>query len=62
MPTLLDELGRMLDGVEVTGTGSLASRLWTKPSAAVIGIDVPNVAEASNVLCFRDPARRRRRP
>jgi cysteinylglycine-S-conjugate dipeptidase len=40
----------MLDGVHLVGTGSLASRLWTKPSATVIGIDVPNVTEASNVL------------
>ena len=47
----------MLDGVEVTGTGSLASRLWTKPSATVIGIDVPNVAEASNVLLPEAPQR-----
>jgi acetylornithine deacetylase/succinyl-diaminopimelate desuccinylase-like protein len=40
----------MLDGVRLVGTGSLASRLWSKPSATIIGIDVPNVTEASNVL------------
>jgi acetylornithine deacetylase/succinyl-diaminopimelate desuccinylase-like protein len=40
----------LLDGVELYGTGTLASRLWSKPSATVIGIDAPSVAEASNVL------------
>ena len=48
-----DELRRtagMLDGVEAMGTGSVASRLWSKPTATVIGIDAPAVAEASNTL------------
>ena len=48
-----DELRRtagMLDGVEAMGTGSAASRLWSKPTATVIGIDAPAVAEASNTL------------
>ena len=40
----------ILEGVELYGSGSLASRLWSKPSATVIGIDAPSVAEASNVL------------
>jgi acetylornithine deacetylase/succinyl-diaminopimelate desuccinylase-like protein len=40
----------LLDGVEVVGTGSLLSRLWTKPTATVIGIDAPSVAKASNTL------------
>lgn len=40
----------LLDGVDLIGTGSLASRLWSKPSATVIGIDAPSVQEASNVL------------
>ena len=40
----------LLEGVDLIGTGSLASRLWSKPSATVIGIDAPSVQEASNVL------------
>ena len=36
--------------MDLIGTGSLASRLWSKPSATVIGIDAPSVQEASNVL------------
>ena len=40
----------MLDGVDLIGTGTLASRLWSKPSATVIGIDAPSVAEAANIL------------
>jgi len=40
----------VLDGVELYGSGSLASRLWSKPSATVIGIDAPSVDQASNVL------------
>jgi len=44
------ESSGVLDGVDLVGTGSLASRLWSKPSATVIGIDAPSVHEASNVL------------
>lgn len=40
----------MLEGVDVLGTGSLASRLWTKPSLTVIGIDAPAVDVAANLL------------
>ena len=40
----------VLDGVELMGTGTLAERLWTKPSAAVLAIDAPRVAEVSNTL------------
>jgi len=40
----------LLAGVDLIGTGSLASRLWSKPSVTVIGIDAPSVQEASNVL------------
>ncbi|GAA2007232.1 M20/M25/M40 family metallo-hydrolase [Nakamurella flavida] len=46
---LRDSAG-LLDGVSFVGTGTLASRLWAKPSATVIGIDAPTVAHASNVL------------
>lgn len=40
----------VLDGVDLVGVGSLARRLWASPSATVIGIDAPTVAEGSNVL------------
>jgi acetylornithine deacetylase/succinyl-diaminopimelate desuccinylase-like protein len=42
--------GGLLDGVELIGTGSIESRLWTRPSLTVIGLDVPSVATASNTL------------
>ncbi len=42
--------GGVLDGVDLVGTGQVASRLWSKPSITVLGIDVPSVATASNVL------------
>jgi acetylornithine deacetylase/succinyl-diaminopimelate desuccinylase-like protein len=40
----------VLDGVRLAGTGSLASRLWTKPALSIIGIDAPSVALSSNTL------------
>jgi acetylornithine deacetylase/succinyl-diaminopimelate desuccinylase-like protein len=40
----------LLDGVDLVGSGTLASRLWAKPSATVIGINAPRVAEAANIL------------
>ncbi len=40
----------MLDGVELTGSGSIGSRLWSGPSVSAIGIDVPSIAGSSNVL------------
>jgi acetylornithine deacetylase/succinyl-diaminopimelate desuccinylase-like protein len=40
----------MLDGVQLIGTGGLTERLWAHPAVAVIGIDAPSVAEASNTL------------
>ena len=44
------ESSGVLDGVELIGSGTLASRLWAKPSVTVIGIDAPSVQAASNVL------------
>ncbi len=38
------------DGVRLAGTGSIASRLWTKPALSIIGIDAPSVALSSNTL------------
>jgi acetylornithine deacetylase/succinyl-diaminopimelate desuccinylase-like protein len=40
----------VLDGVELLGAGSISERLWTKPSASVLAIDAPRVADASNTL------------
>ncbi|MDR6938882.1 M20/M25/M40 family metallo-hydrolase [Arcanobacterium hippocoleae] len=40
----------MLDGVELTGTGSLTSRLWTKPTITLIAMDITPTAKASNTL------------
>jgi acetylornithine deacetylase/succinyl-diaminopimelate desuccinylase-like protein len=40
----------MLDGVRLTGTGSITDRLWTKPAIAVLGIDAPPTLEAANAL------------
>ncbi|MFI2562723.1 dipeptidase [Paenarthrobacter sp. NPDC018779] len=40
----------VLDGVQLAGSGTIASRLWTKPALSIIGIDAPAVAVASNTL------------
>ena len=40
----------VLDGVRLIGEGPIAGRLWTKPTATVIGIDATTVADASNTL------------
>jgi acetylornithine deacetylase/succinyl-diaminopimelate desuccinylase-like protein len=37
----------VLDGVELMGDGTPADLLWARPSATVIGIDVPNVIGSS---------------
>jgi cysteinylglycine-S-conjugate dipeptidase len=36
--------------VRLAGTGSIVSRLWTKPAMAIIGVDAPAVAVSSNTL------------
>jgi acetylornithine deacetylase/succinyl-diaminopimelate desuccinylase-like protein len=43
----------LLPGVELLGTGSIVERAWNKPAVAVLGIDAPRVADASNVLLPR---------
>ncbi|WP_256855749.1 dipeptidase [Ornithinimicrobium cryptoxanthini] len=40
----------LAEGVQPIGSGSFLSRLWTKPSMTVIGIDAPSVAKAANLL------------
>jgi cysteinylglycine-S-conjugate dipeptidase len=51
------ESAGVLDGVDLVGSGSVASRLWAKPSVTVIGIDAPNTAEASNILIHEATAK-----
>jgi acetylornithine deacetylase/succinyl-diaminopimelate desuccinylase-like protein len=40
----------LLDGVETIGSGTLLTRMWTKPAITTIGIDAPAVAKSSNTL------------
>lgn len=40
----------VVDSYQLAGTGSLASRLWTKPSATVIGFDAHPVDGSFNVI------------
>jgi cysteinylglycine-S-conjugate dipeptidase len=40
----------LLDGVDFIGTGSVGSRLWSRPSVNVIGIDAPPIHGSRNVL------------
>nr|WP_157551732.1 dipeptidase [Kineosphaera limosa] len=40
----------VLEGVDLLGSGSYTSRLWTKPALTVIGIDAPSVDQAANLL------------
>lgn len=47
----------VLDGVKLAGTGSLSSRMWTKPALSIIGIDAPAVDVASNTLLPRARAK-----
>ena len=47
----------VLDGVRLAGSGSIASRLWTKPALSIIGCDAPAVDVASNTLLPRARAK-----
>lgn len=40
----------MLPGVDLIGTGTVADRLWAKPSINAIGIDTTSIADSSNVI------------
>lgn len=40
----------LLDGVQLAGTGDLASRTWTQPAVSIIGFDATSVANASNTI------------
>jgi acetylornithine deacetylase/succinyl-diaminopimelate desuccinylase-like protein len=38
---------KVLDGVRLAGTGSVADRIWARPSVTVLGIDAPPVVGAT---------------
>jgi acetylornithine deacetylase/succinyl-diaminopimelate desuccinylase-like protein len=40
----------VLPGVDLIGTGTLADRLWARPSVTALGIDAPRPGAAGNVL------------
>ncbi|AUG81317.1 beta-Ala-His dipeptidase [Kitasatospora sp. MMS16-BH015] len=39
---------RILDGVELTGTGTVSDRLWARPSVTVLGIEAPPMVGATS--------------
>ncbi|KDF01385.1 hypothetical protein Y900_021200 [Mycolicibacterium aromaticivorans JS19b1 = JCM 16368] len=47
----------LLDGVQEIGSGSVAQRMWAKPSITVIGIDTTPIGKASNTLIPRASAK-----
>jgi acetylornithine deacetylase/succinyl-diaminopimelate desuccinylase-like protein len=47
----------VLDGVGLTGTGTISSRLWARPSINAIGLDMTSIAGSSNVLIPRASAK-----
>lgn len=40
----------VLDGVTLTGTGTIGQRLFARPSVNAIGVDMTSIAKSSNVL------------
>jgi acetylornithine deacetylase/succinyl-diaminopimelate desuccinylase-like protein len=50
-------LAGMRNGVDLIGTGSVGSRLWSRPSANVIGLDAPEIHGSRNVLMDRARAK-----
>jgi acetylornithine deacetylase/succinyl-diaminopimelate desuccinylase-like protein len=44
------ELGTVLDGMPLIGTGGLGARIWSGPAITVIGVDVPSVDGAVNAV------------
>ena len=40
----------ILDGVDLIGEGHVLERLWSQPAITVTGLDIPDVAHASNTL------------
>jgi acetylornithine deacetylase/succinyl-diaminopimelate desuccinylase-like protein len=54
---LYRRLSGLIDDVDTIGTGTISSRVWSKPSVTVIGIDSPAVRDASNILIPMSRAR-----
>ena len=54
---LYREQSGMLPGVDIVGTGTVATKLWSKPNVTVIGLDAPATDDANNVLIPRAKAR-----
>lgn len=44
------DLGEVLPGLPLIGTGGLESRIWSGPAITVTGIDVPSVDDAINAV------------
>jgi cysteinylglycine-S-conjugate dipeptidase len=47
---LARELAGCVDGLEQIGTGSIPSRIWTRPAVSILALDAPPVSEAINQL------------
>jgi acetylornithine deacetylase/succinyl-diaminopimelate desuccinylase-like protein len=47
---LYREVSGIRPGVDLVGDGGVATRLWSKPNATVLGIDAPSCDKAANVL------------
>ncbi|MDH6109098.1 acetylornithine deacetylase/succinyl-diaminopimelate desuccinylase-like protein [Kitasatospora sp. MAP12-15] len=47
---------KVLDGVRLIGTGGVADRLWARPAATVIGMDVPPTVGATSSVQARAKA------
>lgn len=58
-PATLRREARMLDGVEWVGDPELGllERIWLQPAITVVGIDAPNLTEASNQLVAESRAK-----
>jgi acetylornithine deacetylase/succinyl-diaminopimelate desuccinylase-like protein len=48
---------RMLDGVDLIGTGRIVDRIWTKPAISILGIDAPRTDGAPNALIAKAKAK-----
>jgi acetylornithine deacetylase/succinyl-diaminopimelate desuccinylase-like protein len=49
-PAVFAASAGLCPGSELMGSGTIPERLWYRPAVAVLGMDAPSVAEASNVL------------
>lgn len=47
----------ILDSMNLAGSGSISSRLWSQPAISVIGMDITSVAESSNTIAATAKAR-----